>query len=106
MSHSKVNQLQLLQQNLQNILSQKQQVEVAFIELTSACEEVKRTDRAYKIVGKIMIASSSDKLLLDLEEKRQIAELRLKNITKQEESMKKNIESLQQEAVKELQTKK
>ncbi len=102
---SKVNQLQLLQQNLQNILLQKQQVESSLIELTSASAELQQTDRAYRIVGKIMIASPKETLLADINQKKEIAELRLKNISQQEENIKKNLESLQKEAVRELDSK-
>ncbi len=103
---SKVNQLQLLQQNLQNILLQKQQVESSLIELNSASAELQQTDKAYRIVGKIMIASPKEALLEDINQKKEIAELRLKNITQQEENIKRNLESLQKEAVHELHTKK
>ncbi len=99
---SKVNQLQLLQQNLQNILLQKQQVESSLIELNSASAELQKTDKAYRIVGKIMIASPKEDLLSDINQKKEIAELRLKNITQQEENIKRNLESLQKEAVREL----
>ena len=105
-THSKIDQLQLLQQNMQNILLQKQQQESVLIELNSACEELGKTDKAYKIVGKIMIASPPQNLLLDLQQKKEIAELRLKNLLKQEENIKRSIESVQEEAVKELQQKK
>ncbi len=103
---SKVNQLQLLQQNLQNILLQKQQIESSLIELNSASAELQKTDKAYRIVGKIMIASPKEALLEDINQKKEIAELRLKNITQQEENIKRNLESLQKEAVHELHTKK
>lgn len=103
---SKVNQLQLLQQNLQNILLQKQQVESSLIELNSASAELQQTDKAYRIVGKIMIASPKEALLVEINQKKEIAELRLKNVIQQEENIKNNLELLQKEAVRELHSKK
>lgn len=105
-TQSKINQLQQLQQNLQNLLLQKQQVESTLIELNSACEELAKTDQAYKIVGKIMIATLSKTLLSELQQKKEITNIRLKNILRQEENIKRSIESVQEEAVKELQQKK
>ncbi len=103
--HSKINKLQLLQQNLQNILLQKQQIESSLLELNSACEELSHADKAYKIVGKIMIASAPETLLAELGQKKEIAELRLKNLLKQEENIKRSLETIQEDAVKELQQK-
>jgi len=102
----KIQQLQSMQQNLQNIVMHKQQVESQLIELNSALKEISTTAQAYKIVGKIMIASSKDQLQQELEDQREVANIRLKSILKQEESFKHSIEDLQQEVVKELQEEK
>ena len=102
---STVDKLQLLQQNLQNILLQKQQIESSLLELNSACEEVAKTDKAYKIVGKIMLAASPTDILSDLQQKKETAEIRLKSFLRQEENIKKTMQSIQQDAVKELQDK-
>ena len=103
MSNStKINQLQLLQQNLQNLVMQKQQVQNQLLEIDSALSELGTTDKAYKIVGKIMLASSKDKLIKDLEEKKEISEVRIKNFKEQEESLQKNIEDTQKEVMAEL----
>ena len=98
----KIQQLQLLQQNLQNILLQKQQLQNQLLELESALAELRTTDQAYKIVGKIMIATSKEKLLQELEHKKEVQEVRLKNIIKQEEKLTQNIEDSRQEALHEL----
>lgn len=103
MSSSKISQLQLLQQNLQNILFHKQQLQNSMVEFESALHELKNTEKCYKIVGHLMIASSKDKLSEELESKKEVSELRLKNYLLQEEKLKKSIEELQKEVVKELQ---
>jgi prefoldin beta subunit len=102
MSTAKVSQLQLLQQNLQNIVLQKQQIESQISEFDSALTELNTSQTAYKIVGKIMIASSKDELQKDLSQKKEIIEIRLKNIIKQEENIKNTIEKVQKEVVEEL----
>lgn len=103
---SKVSQLQLLQQNLQNILLQKQQVESSLVELASAYEQLQATEKAYKIIGKIMLAAPREDLLQEIKQKKEIAEIRLKNVSLQEENIKRKVESVQQEAVQELKSKK
>ncbi|MBI2666214.1 prefoldin subunit [Candidatus Woesearchaeota archaeon] len=101
----KVQQLQLLQKNMENILQQKQQLETQHIELDAALQEVASAEKSYKQVGKILIAVPGDLLRKELQEKKDIVDIRLKNILKQEENLKQKIEEVQKEAVKELQGK-
>lgn len=103
---SKVNQLQLLQQNVQSLMVQKQQLQTQQIELESALKELKNTNQAYKIVGKVMIASSKDDLTKDLQEKKEVLDLRLKSIAIQEKKVQESMEKLQQEVVEEMQKEK
>lgn len=102
MVSNKIQQLQLLQQNLQNLLLQKQQLESQEIELDSALTELRTTDKSYKIVGKIMLAAPQGNLLKELEEKKEMNSLRLKNILRQEEKLKKSLEETQEEVMKDL----
>jgi len=95
----KVQQIQILQQNLQHLGMQKQQIQSQLIEIESAIKELGSTSQAYKIVGKIMLASNKEDLIKDLEEKKQINEVRLKTFVEQEENLKQNVESLQKEIV-------
>ena len=105
MSSDKVNQLQVLQHNLQNILMQKQQLESQVAEIDSALEGLTSTDKAYKIVGRIMVASAKEDLQKDLESSKEVQELRLKNLVNQENSLKKKFAEAQEEAMKELKSK-
>ncbi|MBI2668672.1 prefoldin subunit [Candidatus Woesearchaeota archaeon] len=95
----KINQLQLLQQNLQQVQLQKQQLQQQMAEFDSALTEAKTTDKAYKIIGKIMIAAPKDALLKDLQQKKEVAEIHFRNFTKQEESLQKNIDAVQKEVL-------
>lgn len=99
---SSVNELQLLQQNLQQVQQQKQQIEAELTELNSACTELKSTNIAYKIVGKIMIATSKEDLSKDLEEKRERMEVRLGSFVKQDATLRESIEKVQKDVVKDL----
>jgi len=106
MASSKIAQLQLLQQNLQNILTQKQQLQNQLIELDSALTELNTTDKAYKIVGKIMLAAPKQELIKDLEEKKEVVSVRIKNFSQQEEKLQNNFEEVQKEVVQEMQAEK
>lgn len=102
MTNPKINQLQLLQQNLQQTQMQKQQMQNQIAEFDSALTELKTAEKAYKIVGNIMIASSQEELVKDIEEKKEIASLRVKSFVKQEESLRKNLEEIQKEVLEEM----
>ena len=77
-------QLQLIEQSLQSLMSQKQQFQLQLIEIESALKELESTTEAYKIVGPIMVLSKKDNLQSELDSKKGIIELRIKNIDKQE----------------------
>lgn len=102
MTSTKVNQLQILQQNIQAVLMQKQQFQSQLVELDSALQEIKTTSQAYKIVGKVMIASSKGELQKELQEKKELVDVRVKNLEKQERSLRENMERLQKEVIEEL----
>ena len=90
---SNIAQLQLSEQALQNLLLQKQVFQFEFIETNNALEELKKTkqDEVFKIVGSLMIKSNKVELEKELERKRDIVNLRLKAIEKQEQELKERL---------------
>ena len=94
-----IQQLQLLEQNLQGILAQKQQFQSQLFELENALKEISSTKQAYKIVGGIMVAAEKDELQKDLNQKKEIIELRITSIEKQEKQLQEKAKSLQQEII-------
>jgi len=105
MSSATINQLQLFQQNLQNIVQQKQMLESQMMEIDSALEELKTTPKSYKILGKVMVCVSTEKLNLELQNKKEVLQLRFSTVEKQEIMLTQNIEKIQQEVVNELKKK-
>jgi prefoldin beta subunit len=97
-----VQKLQLLQHHLENFVQQKQQIESQLIEVDSALSEIKNTDKAYKIVGGIMILGKQEEIEKDLMEKKDSLALRLKNIIEQENKIKKDFEAEQKKVVHDL----
>ncbi len=100
-------QLQMLEQNVQNILLQKQQIQSQHVEVENAIEEInKATGNVYKVVGNIMLAANKDELKKELESKKEVLALRLKTIEKQELQLKEKANKLQEDVVAKLQKEK
>ena len=83
-TEQKIEQLQLFEQSLQSMLMQKQQFQSQLAEINSALGELEKTEEAYKIVGNIMVSSKKEDLKEDLGSKKEIIELRIKTLEKQE----------------------
>ena len=97
-TEEKITQLQILEQNLQSLILQKQTFQNQTLEIDSALKEMESSKKeVYKIVGNIMIASEKEALKNELNSKKEISELRLKNIEKQEKIIKEKAETIQKE---------
>src|SRR3989338_9218883 len=95
-----IQKLQLLEQNLQNYLAQRQQFQSQMIEIDSAIAELENQTSAYKIVGNIMVSVKKEELESDLTKKKEIIELRIKNIEKQENLIRQKAKAIQEEVMK------
>ncbi len=91
------NQLQLLQQNLQQVLLQKQQLQEQLQEYEATLQELEKTEKAYKILGKIMVLSNKEQLWKELQEKKEVVEVRYRHYAKQEEKLQQNLATAQKE---------
>lgn len=101
-SEQDIQKLQLIEQNLQNYLMQKQQLQAQLAEVDSALEELKDQTSAYKIIGNIMVSTKKDVLESDLTKKKELIELRIKNIEKQENLMKQKAKEIQKRVLGEI----
>jgi prefoldin beta subunit len=104
-TEDKLGQLQLLEQNLQGFLMQKQNFQAQLLEVDSALSELETTDTAFKIVGNIMVASKKEELKKDLQKKKEMLELRIKSIEKQEETLREKAKKTQEEVLQEMKKK-
>jgi prefoldin beta subunit len=102
MTSDYTNQLHLLQQNLQNILIQKQQFEQQEIEISSALKELPTSSGSFQIIGKLMINKSKETLIKELNEKKEVVDLRIKSIEKQENKIKEMLEETQKKMLESL----
>ena len=87
---------------MQNLLIQKQQFQMQLAEIDSASKELETTEQSYKIVGNIMALAKKEDLKKDLNEKKDIVQLRIKNIEKQEEQIKEKSSKLQEEILQKM----
>lgn len=102
-TEQKIAQLQVMEQNLQNLAAQRQAFHAQLMEVENAMSEASGAKApVYKIVGSIMIAAEKEQLKKDLASRKEVLELRLKSLQKQEDALKEKAEQLQGEVVKEL----
>ena len=101
-SEEKLQRLNLLEQNLNNTNLQKQNFQMQGVEIENALNELKDSKESYQIIGNIMIKTSADKLKKDLDSKKEIIELRIKSLEKQEAKIKEEADKLQKEVLNEM----
>ena len=94
----RIQEMNILEQNLQNILFQKQAFELELDETNSSLEELEKSgDDVFKIIGQLMIKSEKSKIKSELLEKKKILELRIKSFEKQENYLKEKIDKIRGE---------
>ena len=102
-SQKKIEELQLIEQNLSNLLMQKQNFQSRLLENENALKELEQTKKqSYKIIGNLLISMDKEKLKKDLTDEKEIFSLRIKNIEKQENKLKERATELQSEVLKNL----
>ena len=102
-TESKIQELQMLEQNLQNSFLQKQNFQAKLLENENAIKEIKDIKgESYKIIGTIMVLKDNEELKEELNSEKEIVELRIKSIEKKENKIKEKMEELQKEVMKQL----
>jgi len=90
--------LQQLQQTLQSVLAQKQQVELELTEIEQALSELQKiADDAtiYKSIGSLLVKAEKAKVTADLNERKELLNMRAKVLGKQEERLRGQLKELQ-----------
>jgi len=90
--------LQQLQQTLQVILTQKQQLELELTETEQALSELEKlTDDAviYKSIGSLLVKSEKVKATTELNERKDLLNMRIGVLGKQEERLRSQVKDLQ-----------
>ena len=90
--------LQQRQQTLQAVLTQKQQLELELTEVEQALSELETlTDAAiiYKSVGSLLVKSERSKVTSELNERKELLNMRINVLGKQEERLRSQVKDLQ-----------
>jgi len=95
----KIQELQILEQNLQGFLAQKQVMQVELNETNTGLKELNKASDSeiYKILSGIMIKAKKEELTKDLNEKKKTLELRVSSIEKQEKLIEERVKKLREE---------
>jgi prefoldin beta subunit len=98
-------EMQMLEQQMNNLLMQKQSFQIEFTETQAALKEVESSsDEVYKIVGQLMIKTDKEKMKEELSNKEKILDLRIKSLEKQEGSFMEKLTELREKVMKTMKT--
>lgn len=90
--------LQQLQQTLQAVLTQKQQLELELTETEQALSELEKMDDSavvYKSIGSLLVKTEKAKVTTELNERKELLNMRVGVLGKQEERLRTQLKDLQ-----------
>jgi len=97
--------LQQLQQTLQGVLTQKQQLELELNEVEQALSELEKLTNAaviYKSIGSLLVKSKKNKVATELSERKELLNMRINVLGKQEERLRTQVKDLQEKLQRDL----
>lgn len=92
--NDKIKEMQILDQNLHNILLQKQAFQIELSETKSALKEIEKSDDVFKLIGELMLKTEKSKVKEELSNKEKLLGMRISSIEKQEDSLTKRLDEL------------
>lgn len=102
-TQEKIQELQMHEQNLHSLLMQKQAFQLESSETENALKEIEGSkDDVFKMIGNIMIKTDKNKIKDELGKKKELIDLRLKSIDKQESELTKHAEEMKEEVMKKI----
>jgi prefoldin beta subunit len=103
-TEKQIGELQILEQNLQAILAQKQNFQIELSEIENALGELGKSGKdVYKIFGSIMLKSDKEEITKELKKKQELISLRIKTFESQEKSFSENVEEIRKKVLKKIQ---
>lgn len=93
-----VRRLQQLQQTLQVVVSQRQQLEIESSEIDQALGELEKMDDEaliYKSIGSLLVKSERQKVIGELEERKELLNTRISVLTRQRSRVEERMKGLQ-----------
>jgi prefoldin beta subunit len=102
-TQNQIQEIQMMEQNFHSLLVQKQAFQLELNETENALAEIKGSESdIYKIISNIMIKTDKSDTTKELEQRKELLNLRLKSIEKQESQFSKQLEDLRGEVLKKL----
>ncbi len=101
----RIQRLQQLQNTMQQLLIQRQRIEMEMAESDKALQvlnEIADETKVYRSVGAVLVEKPRDKVIKELEERKEFLEMRVKVLQRQEDKTKEKLTSLQETLQKEL----
>lgn len=104
-TQNKIQQLQMMEQSFQQLLMQKNAFNMEAAETELIIKEVEKTDREVsRIIGQqVVIKTTKEEILQEMEKKKELIDTRMKSIDEQEQEFSKKIEELRDEVMKKIQ---
>jgi prefoldin beta subunit len=101
----KIQELQMLEQNFQQFMQQKNAFSMELNETNYIIDEVKKATGEFSrlVGGQVVISSSKEDILKDMENKKGLIEKRMEEIDKQEKEFSEKMTSLREEVMKKIQ---
>lgn len=101
----KIQELQMMEQSFQQLLMQKNAFSMEANETDFILAEVEKTKgEISRIIGnQVIIKSTKEEILKDMKKKKELIDLRMKSIDKQEKQFSEKIESIREEVIKKIQ---
>ncbi|MET1101416.1 MAG: prefoldin subunit beta [Pyrodictiaceae archaeon] len=103
---NKLARYQNLQAQFNRIVQERAAVEAEISEINrvlQVLQELEEGDTVYRLLGNVLVKVSKDKVVSELNDRKEILELRLQKLRKQENELRKQLDEVVQE-IKKLQT--
>jgi prefoldin beta subunit len=88
----------ILQQQLRNVLIQKEAIKLQISEIDTALSELEKTkeEKVYKVVGNVMIKKSKEEVEKELKESKEDLEIRVESLGKIEKDLIEKIKNIEE----------
>lgn len=95
-------QAQQFQQQMHGIVLQKEGLGMQMMEISNALEELEKAPQGdvYKMAGPLLIKSGKEEIRKDLQEKRELIDLKIKTLEKSEQKIRLRIDELRERLTK------
>lgn len=94
----KLQDFEAMRQTYLSVLYQKEKIEEELMEVENAVKELNNLPndkKVYKLVGNVLIEKGKDDLIKELEERKEVLNIRLQSIGKQESTLKDRLSKMQ-----------